>query len=157
MSEELFAEIRRAKAENYAKKSIVRAASKASAPSCSRGPFELMYERCLADLAARDESSFIFRHHIRRVSEQLSHYERVYDWESDPDQTVVDYIASMTDGYFAELAQHWFPDIHFPAARLYQRGALRSGVRSLAARVRAVGSVGWQSWARARECPTSES
>lgn len=113
MSEELFAEIRRAKAENYAKIYRSSGIEGERAELLSRA-FELMYERCLADLTVRDESSFIFRHHIRRVSEQLSHYERAYDWESDPDQTVVDYIASMTDGYFAELAQHWFPDIHFP-------------------------------------------
>lgn len=113
MSEELFAEIRRAKAENYAK--IYRSSGiEGERAEVLARAFELMYERCLDDLQKRDESSFIFRHHITRIEEQLAHYGRTYDWQSDPEQTVVDYIASMTDGYFAELASKFFPQIHFP-------------------------------------------
>ena len=113
MSEELFAEIRRAKAENYAK--IYRSSGiEGERAEVLARAFELMYERCLDDLHQRDESSFIFRHHITRIEEQLAHYGRTYDWRSDPEQTVVDYIASMTDGYFAELASKFFPQIHFP-------------------------------------------
>lgn len=113
MSEELFAEIRRAKAENYAK--IYRSSGiEGERAEVLARAFELMYERCLDDLIKRDESSFIFRHHITRIEEQLAHYGRTYDWQSDPEQTVVDYIASMTDGYFAELASKFFPQIHFP-------------------------------------------
>lgn len=113
MSEELFAEIRRAKAENYAK--IYRSSGiEGERAEVLARAFELMYERCLDDLHKRDESSFIFRHHITRIEEQLAHYGHTYDWQSDPDQTVVDYIASMTDGYFAELASKFFPQIHFP-------------------------------------------
>ena len=113
MSEELFAEIRRAKAENYAK--IYRSSGiEGERAEVLARAFELMYERCLDDLHKRDESSFIFRHHITRIEEQLAHYGRTYDWQSDPEQTVVDYIASMTDGYFAELASKFFPKIHFP-------------------------------------------
>lgn len=113
MSEELFAEIRRAKAENYAK--IYRSSGiEGERAEVLARAFELMYERCLDDLHKRDESSFIFRHHITRIEEQLAHYGHTYDWQSDPEQTVVDYIASMTDGYFAELASKFFPQIHFP-------------------------------------------
>lgn len=113
MSEELFAEIRRAKAENYA--NIYRSSGiEGERAEVLARAFELMYERCLDDLHKRDESSFIFRHHITRIEEQLAHYGRTYDWQSDPEQTVVDYIASMTDGYFAELASKFFPQIHFP-------------------------------------------
>ena len=39
---------------------------------------------------------------------------KTYRWREDPHQTVVDYIASMTDGYFAELASKLFPDLKFP-------------------------------------------
>lgn len=113
MSEELFAEIRRAKAENYAKIYRTSGIEGERAEVLARA-FELMYERCLDDLHKRDESSFIFRHHITRIEEQLAHYGHTYDWQSDPEQTVVDYIASMTDGYFAELASKFFPQIHFP-------------------------------------------
>ena len=113
MSEELFAEIRRAKAENYAK--IYRSSGiEGERAEVLARAFELMYERCLDDLHKLDESIFIFRHHITRIEEQLAHYGHTYDWQSDPEQTVVDYIASMTDGYFAELASKFFPQIHFP-------------------------------------------
>lgn len=113
MSEDLFAEIRRAKAENYEK--IYRAGGiEGECGDVLARAFELMYARFLEDLRKRDESSYIFRHHIRRIQRALSYYGRSYDWASDPDQTVVDYIASMTDGYFAELATKLFPDIRFP-------------------------------------------
>ncbi len=113
MSEELFAELRRAKRENYEK--IYRAPSvegecaEAIVPAFSR-----MYERLLADLLAGDETSYIFRHHIKRVRRALSYYGKDYDWQSDPDQTVVDYIASMSDGYFMELTEHLFSELSFP-------------------------------------------
>ncbi len=125
MSEELFAEIRRAKAENYAK--IYRASGvEGECGEVLQRAFDLMYERCLSDLARHDEVSYIFRHHIARIDRALSHYGRAYDWQRDPEQTVVDYIASMSDGYFAELAQKLFPEISFPA-RTYinERGLAR--------------------------------
>lgn len=114
MSEELFAELRRAKRENYAK--IYSAGGIEGEDELAlREAFERMYDRCLTDLRVGDESSFIFKHHIKRVSEELSHYDRTYDWEHDLDQTVVDYIASMTDGYFIELACKLFDDLYFPS------------------------------------------
>ncbi len=114
MSEALFDEIRRAKAENYAK--IYRSSGiEGERAEVLARAFGLMYERCLGDLRARDESSYIFRHHIARIERALSHYGRHYAWERDLDQTVVDYIASMSDGYFAELATKLFPEIRFPA------------------------------------------
>ena len=113
MSEALFSEIRRAKAENYAK--IYRSSGiEGERAEVLARAFELMYERCLSDLKRGDEDSFIFRHHIKRSEAQLAHYGHTYHWEDDLDQTVVDYIASMTDGYFAELASAYFPEIHFP-------------------------------------------
>ncbi|WP_239462619.1 deoxyguanosinetriphosphate triphosphohydrolase family protein [Collinsella tanakaei] len=113
MSPELFCEIARAKAENYAK--IYRTSGiEGERAEILAHAFELVYDRCLADLQAGDESSYIFRHHIARIDEALSHYGKRYDWESDLDQTVVDYIASMTDGYFAEFATKLFPEIRFP-------------------------------------------
>lgn len=113
MSEELFAEISRAKAENYAK--IYRSSGiEGERAEVLARAFSLMYEHCLGDLRARDESSYIFRHHIARIDATLRHYGKRYEWERDLDQTVVDYIASMSDGYFAELATKLFPEIKFP-------------------------------------------
>lgn len=113
MSEEMFAELRRAKAENYEKIYRSNGIEGERAEVLARA-FSLMYEHCLGDLRARDESSYIFRHHIRRIDAALSHYGKRYEWDRDLDQTVVDYIASMSDGYFAELASKLFPEIRFP-------------------------------------------
>ena len=113
MSEELFAELSRAKAENYEKIYRSGGVEGERAEVLSRA-FNLMYEHFLGDLKAGDEQSYIFKHHIRRIEKALSYYGRTYDWESDLDQTVVDYIASMSDGYFTELAGKLFPELHFP-------------------------------------------
>lgn len=113
MSEELFEEIRRAKRENYAKIYHSAGIEEEHKDMMARA-FSLMYEHFLGDLKARDESSPIFRHHIARIDKSLSHYGRSYDWAGDRDQTVIDYIASMTDGYFIELACALFPELAFP-------------------------------------------
>ena len=113
MSGALFDEISRAKRENYAKIYRSGGIEEERGEMMARA-FNLMYEHFLGDLKARDESSYIFRHHISRVQKALSHYGGSYDWERDLDQTVVDYIASMTDGYFTELAVKLFPELNFP-------------------------------------------
>lgn len=120
MSEELFCEIRRAKRENYEKIYHSTGIEEEHGAMMARA-FNLMYEHFLGDLKARDEQSYIFRHHIARIEKALSHYGRSYDWEADLDQTVVDYIASMTDGYFTELACTLFPELEFPQ-RTYIKG-----------------------------------
>lgn len=113
MSEELFEEIARAKRENYAKIYRSGGIEEEHGESMAR-VFGLMYEHFLHDLKVRDEESHIFRHHIARIEKALSYYGRSYAWEDDLDQTVVDYIASMTDGYFTELASKLFPEFTFP-------------------------------------------
>ena len=112
-SEGMFSEIRRAKAENYEK--IYRSGGVEGERADVLGrAFNLMYEHFLGDLKAEDRSSYIFRHHIDRLEKQLARYNRSYAWRADLDQTVVDYIASMSDGYFTELATKLFPELHFP-------------------------------------------
>ena len=113
MSEELFEEISRAKRENYEKIYYSTGVEEEHGEMMARA-FSLMYEHFLGDLKARDTQSYIFRHHIDRIQKSLSYYGQTYDWENDLDQTVVDYIASMTDGYFTELACKLFPELKFP-------------------------------------------
>lgn len=109
MSEAAFAELARAKRENYEK--IYNASELSGELSGAFAElFARVYERMLADLKAGDESSPVFRHHIVDVERQLAHYGRVYDWESDLDLTVVDYISSMTDDYFVALCESLFPE-----------------------------------------------
>ena len=113
MGEDLFEEIRRAKRENYEK--IYSAGGIEGA--CERElaeAFRLLYDRCLEDLKTGDEQGFIFKHHIARIEAQLGYYGRTYAWADDPDQTVVDYISSMTDDYFIELVCKLFPGFAFP-------------------------------------------
>lgn len=112
MSEALFGEIARAKAENYAK--IYRSGGvEEEHGDMMAQAFHLMYEHFFRDLQQGDESSYIFKHHIARIERALGYYDRTYAWQDDLDQTVVDYIASMTDGYFIELATTLFPDLEF--------------------------------------------
>lgn len=113
MSEELFDEIARAKRENYEKIYHSTGIEEEQRALMARA-FDCMYDRFLGDVLAQNESSYIFRHHIARINRALAHYGRSYDWQGDPHQTVVDYLASMTDGYFIELASALFPELTFP-------------------------------------------
>ena len=107
MSERAFQELAAAKRENY---DIIY---RSPAVECSYdeelgATFADLYERLRADLLAGDEESPIFRHHIEPVDQLARHYGQGYDWQADADQTVVDYIASMTDAYFLALVDVLF-------------------------------------------------
>ena len=68
-----------------------------------------LYYKLLSDLKAGDRSSPIFCHHVDFVSENPYAAATPYI-ETEPNQIVVDYLASMTDDYCAELYKHIFPD-----------------------------------------------
>ena len=109
MSEDAFAELRRAKDENYRK--IYDATEVNAGRSAQIGElFREVYERLYDDLERGDERSPIFKHHIADLSAYLAHYGRAYAWERDLDLTVVDFIASMTDDYFMGLCERMFGD-----------------------------------------------
>lgn len=68
-----------------------------------------MYEKLLEDLTHNKIDSPIFTHHIDYINK--AHYKRDIPYEqTEPNQIVVDYIASMTDDYFIELYHHLFPN-----------------------------------------------
>ena len=70
-----------------------------------------MYERLLSDLVNGKEDSYIFRHHLRYIEKYHSEKSlliRAYA-ETEPNQIVVDFIASMTDRYFVHLFDKLFP------------------------------------------------
>lgn len=116
MSEEAFAEMRRAKRENYEK---IYGASEVNG-DFSRGVaelFGLLYDHELEALEKGDESSAIFAHHIGPVTRHLEPYGRSYNWQDSPDLTVVDFISSMTDDYFMATCSALFPE----ARRLFPR------------------------------------
>ncbi|MBR5273440.1 MAG: HD domain-containing protein [Clostridia bacterium] len=76
---------------------------------CIRPMMEKLYAALLKDVKERKNDSIIYRHHINFINE--SHYEREIPYEeNDPNQIVVDFIASMTDDYFVDLFEHTFPN-----------------------------------------------
>ena len=70
-----------------------------------------IYGQLLDDLTQDRRSSPIFAHLIRYVNEHAGKRATPYGKE-DPNQIVVDYIASMTDDYFVDLHHYLFPDSH---------------------------------------------
>lgn len=69
----------------------------------------LMYDKLLEDLINQKTDSPVFKHHIDYVNK--AHYSRKKPYEADePNQIIVDYIASMTDDYFIDLFGYLFPD-----------------------------------------------
>ena len=102
-----FNALRKAKTENYEKIYHSRGvADKYS--SIIRPMMSELYEKLLADLNSGNTDSPIFTHHISYIKK--AHYNRPCSYEkTEPNQLVVDYIASMTDDYFIDLHNHLFP------------------------------------------------
>ncbi len=69
--------------------------------------FKKLYTYLLDRLIRRDRSSVIYKHHIDFVNSRNRNdgYEH-----TEPNQTVVDFIASMTDDYFIDLCTYLFGD-----------------------------------------------
>jgi len=68
-----------------------------------------MYYKLLKDLKDGNTSSPIFKHHVDFVRD--NHYKAEGPYlETEPNQIVVDYMASMTDDYCAELYEFLFPN-----------------------------------------------
>ncbi len=103
-----FNALKKAKAENYAK-IYNNAAASVKLGVTVKPMMSEMYDKLLCDLMERNTSSPIFTHHLDFVNN--IHYKRCAPYEeSDANQIVVDYIASMTDDYFIELYHHLFPN-----------------------------------------------
>ena len=72
-------------------------------------PQHTFTRQLLDDLRENHTTSPIFTHHIAYVTR--SYYPRVKPYaDCDPNQIVVDYIASMTDDYFIDLHHYLFPN-----------------------------------------------
>lgn len=72
--------------------------------------FEELYYKLLADLKCGDENSLIYRHHINSVLSDFMYRDNNDYLNEEPNNIVVDYIASMTDDYFIDLHKHLFPN-----------------------------------------------
>lgn len=109
MDEAYYEDLRTAKRENYAyiyKNSRVDGLYK----SVITPMFTQIYHTLLQQLEAGDESAIIFKHHIQFVEEQRGYYHSGVPYrETEKNQIVVDYMASMTDDYFLALYHNLFP------------------------------------------------
>ena len=108
MDEKHFAALALAKKENYA--SIYGNAQVKAADETLRTMMNELYEKLLSDLTTGRKSSPIFSHHIAYLNKPYyaARREEPYE-ETEKNQIVVDYIASMTDDYFIDLHRHLFP------------------------------------------------
>lgn len=108
MSENVFQDLKLAKKQNYeviySKEGILEKSF-----SEVEQMFGELYEKLLDDLKDGDESSPIFKHHIKQLVKK-SHYITQDEYlKTEPNVIVCDYIASMTDNYFVNLFEHTFP------------------------------------------------
>ena len=108
LDDQHFQALRAAKRDNY-KMIYAGATPYARLDETVKPMMAQVYEKLLADLLAGDRSSYIFTHHIDYVNQTYYPRLRPYE-ETEPNQLVVDYIASMTDDYFIDLYHRLFPD-----------------------------------------------
>lgn len=75
-----------------------------------RPMFHQMYDKLLADMRMGNQDSVIYKHHIEFVKENTAAYGYTsYLEQTEPEQMVVDFMASMTDDYFLDLFAYLFP------------------------------------------------
>jgi hypothetical protein len=107
MDSEHFEALKKAKNDNYQR--IYFNKSTSAIDGTIKPMMSELYDRLLNDLLTENKESPIFKHHINYVNK--AHYTRIIPYEkTEPNQIVVDYIASMTDNYMMELYYHLFPD-----------------------------------------------
>ena len=111
MDQEHFDALKIAKKENYSH-IYESAATRAQLDTTAKPMMGEIYEQMLADLQQGKEYSPIFRHHIHYINGARYHRDTPYGKE-EPNQIVVDYIASMTDDYFIDLHHYLFPDSRY--------------------------------------------
>ena len=73
--------------------------------------FDAVYEKLLAELKETDRNSIIYTHHLDYVAQYARYYQEHPSYEQEePDDIVVDFIASMTDDFFIDLYHHYYPN-----------------------------------------------
>ena len=108
LDQDHFDALKTAKKENY---NLIyeSAATQAKLNTTAKPMMGEIYDQMLEDLTLGKTNSPIFRHHINYVNRTRYRREIPYE-KSEPNQIVVDYIASMTDDYFIDLHHYLFPD-----------------------------------------------
>jgi len=110
LSDAAFCDLKTAKRENYAVIYQNEAINK-QYNECIRPMFADLYYALLDGIKKKDENSEIYKYHISFVKANSAYYDNSTDYADDePNQIVVDFIASMTDDYFVALHEKMFPD-----------------------------------------------
>jgi len=117
MSEAAFEDIKRAKRQNY-EKIYYQEGTVSACENVVQEMFAEIYDRLLSDLLAGDESSPVFRHHIRSLASNSSSIQPEDYLKEEPNRIICDYISSVTDSYFIALYHHLFPK---STKRLFKR------------------------------------
>lgn len=110
MDEEYFEALRQAKQENYemiySNKELNTLYEEQVRPM-----FWELYEELLRQAKRSRKDEILYRHHIAYVKENNRYAKGEYAGyeEEEPNQIVVDYLASMTDDYFIALYHELFP------------------------------------------------
>jgi len=108
MSDDVFHDLKRAKKQNY-EMIYFQEGVISGAGNIVEDMFSDMYELLLEDCQNRNENSPLFKHHVSNLVAKSSMISKRSYLEEEPNQIVVDYMASMTDSYFIALYQHLFP------------------------------------------------
>ena len=108
MDEECFNNLRDSKRENYEKiyysKEVSSIQKEVIAPM-----FDSLYTKLLFDLENSNKSSPIFKQHVDYINNARKYYSVEDYLETDKNQIIIDYIASMTDDYLVELYDFFYP------------------------------------------------
>ena len=103
-----FEALKTAKRDNY-HRIYETEATRAKLDKTAKPMMGEIYGQMLDDLCRGRKTSPVFTHHIDYISQRKYPREVPYT-ASNPDQIVVDFIASMTDDYFIDLHKYLFPD-----------------------------------------------
>ena len=107
LDNEHFEALKKAKRDNY-EQIYLNDAVKSEIKDIVRPMMSDIYNKLLDDLKKQDKNSLIFTHHIDYVNKSRHEDPTPYE-QTEPNQIVVDYIASMTDDYFIDLYSYLFP------------------------------------------------
>lgn len=113
LSETAFNALKAAKKENY--EYIYKSEDLESKYNGIIKPmFKDIYDKMLSDVVSKYKKSVIYRHHIENIDTYYKYYKKSVPYsETEPNQIVCDFIASMTDDYFIDLHERLFPNSEY--------------------------------------------
>ena len=108
LSREYFEALGKAKSDNYR---LIYRSKEVAQPQehIFKNMFTKLYKKLLDDVVSENTASPIFKHHIYFAGKWSKYYRGEDYSKTEPNQIVVDYIASMTDDYFIDLFSLLFP------------------------------------------------